>query len=225
MSAWPNSTRSFGGRGRTVPKLILSVDDEAETLRSRQIVLENAGYGVLNASSGEQALGIFSTVQLDLAVLDYSLPGVGGREVAKVMKARRPELPIILVSGHRVGIETFSCVDGFLVKGESPALLLETIEELLNANSTVLSLDGMEPVEGGDGCPECWEKLATLASTEQDPEKLLALASEIDRLLQEQGKDRNSSDDAAQRATTASNRRMQSKTPLQDDGPNTTNSK
>ena len=99
------------------------------------MILEAAGYDVVNASSGAQALGIFSTVLVDLVVLDYSMPGVNGGEVAKVFKTRRPELPILMVSGRPVEEEVFLCVDGFLVKGESPGAMLRKIEQLLSDGS------------------------------------------------------------------------------------------
>ena len=204
-------------------KLILSVDDELGILRSRQAILEERGYEVLNASSREQALGIFSTMLIDLAVLDYSLPGVNGGQVAKVMKARRPELPIIMISGRPVEIETLLSVDGFLVKGESPALLLEKIEEVLDPTSATRLPAEVKMSGDGDGRPELWEELATLASAEQNSDKLITLVNEIDRLLGE--KHRHSNDGPAQRAYTETNRVMEPKKPRPDDGPNTANSK
>jgi DNA-binding response OmpR family regulator len=202
-------------------KLILSVDDEAGILHSRQMMLQASGYDVLNASSGERALGIFSTVLVDLAVLDYSLPGVNGAEVAKVMKARRPELPIIMVSGSQVGIEAHFCVDGFLLKGESPALLLEKIEELLSPTPGAQSPE--DDKMNGNGKSERWEDLAARASGEQDPDKLLTLVDEIDRLLE--GENGHSNDGAFHRADAETRRLMAQKKSLRDDGPNTTDSK
>jgi CheY-like chemotaxis protein len=111
--------------------LILSVDDEAGVLYSRQKVLRAAGYDVLNACDGEQALGICASAPVDLVVLDYSMPGLNGGQVARKIKAQKPELPIILVSGMDIEAETLACVDSFFTKGEGPALLLEKIGRLL----------------------------------------------------------------------------------------------
>ena len=55
-----------------VSKVILSVDDDHLILRTRQIVLEAAGYTVLSASHGEQALGVLHAVGADLVLLDCS---------------------------------------------------------------------------------------------------------------------------------------------------------
>ncbi len=110
---------------------ILSVDDDAEILYSRQKILEAAGYEVLNACDGEHALGICASVPIDLVVLDYSMPGLNGEQVARKIKADRPEVPIILVSGVPMEAETLLCVDSFFTKGEGPASLLEMIAQLL----------------------------------------------------------------------------------------------
>jgi CheY-like chemotaxis protein len=112
-------------------RIILSVDDEAGVLYSRQKLLQAAGYDVLSACDGEQALDFFASAPVDLVVLDYSMPGINGEEVARKIKADRPELPIILVSGMLIETETLACVDGFFTKGESPTALLEKIAQLL----------------------------------------------------------------------------------------------
>ncbi len=111
--------------------LILSVDDEAGVLYSRQKLLQAAGYDVLSAADGEQALDFFAAVPVDLVVLDYSMPGINGEQVARKIKADRPQLPIILVSGMLTETETLACVDSFFTKGEGPAALLEKIAQLL----------------------------------------------------------------------------------------------
>ncbi len=56
-------------------RIILSVDDEAGVLYSRQKLLQAAGYDVLSAADGEQALDFFASAPVDLVVLDYSMPG------------------------------------------------------------------------------------------------------------------------------------------------------
>ncbi len=111
--------------------VILSVDDEAGVLYSRQKLLQAAGYDVLSACDGEQALDFFASAPVDLVVLDYSMPGINGEQVAQKIKADRPEVPIILVSGMLIETEALSWVDSFFTKGEGPAGLLEKIGQLL----------------------------------------------------------------------------------------------
>lgn len=114
-----------------VARVILSVDDEALVLHTRQKVLEAAGYTVLNASDGEQALGFFAAVMVDLVLLDYAMPGIDGGRVAREMKASRPLVPIILVTGLRLEGQTLPYVDWIYEKGEDPGLLLAKIRQLL----------------------------------------------------------------------------------------------
>ena len=112
-------------------RVILSVDDEAGVLYSRQKLLQSAGYDVLSAADGEQALDFFASAPVDLVVLDYSMPGINGEQVARKIKANRPELPIILVSGLDIEMETLSYVDSYFTKGEGPMALLEKIAQFL----------------------------------------------------------------------------------------------
>jgi CheY-like chemotaxis protein len=115
--------------------LILSVDDEAAVLYTRQAILRDAGYEVLNAVDGEQALHMFASYSacIDLVLVDYSLPGTDGGMVAEEMKRRKPGVPIILVSATATALEMLTCVDGRINKGQSPTVLLGEIARLLTA--------------------------------------------------------------------------------------------
>jgi CheY-like chemotaxis protein len=69
-------------------RLILSVDDEPGIVVSRQLVLESAGYEVLSAADGEQALQMFAQRWVDLVLLDYVMPGMNGGVVARKISSR-----------------------------------------------------------------------------------------------------------------------------------------
>ena len=112
-------------------KRILSVDDEPGILFTRQRLLENAGYEVVSAADGEQALHFFAADSIDLVLLDYLMPHMNGGVVAREMKRSRPTVPVIVVSASPVDEQGLACVDCFIRKGEGPALLLEKIRELL----------------------------------------------------------------------------------------------
>lgn len=111
--------------------LVLSIDDEPLVLYTRQKLLEAAGYDVLSAIDGEQALRFFAAASVDLVVLDYAMPGMNGAMVAQEMKARRPLVPVMLVSAALPEQKTLRNVDCFVRKAEGPALLLEKIRQLL----------------------------------------------------------------------------------------------
>ncbi len=81
--------------------ILLAEDDPAvRELVSR--VLETAGYSVIAAEDGEKALQLFLERgdEVDLALLDVVMPGMGGAALARELRARVPELPLLLMSGY-----------------------------------------------------------------------------------------------------------------------------
>src|SRR5258708_15615144 len=105
--------------------LVLCVDDELIGLQVRKILLERAGYRVLTALDGQLGLEVFEKEPVDVVILDYSMPGMHGGEVATRMRQLKPEVPILLLSAY-VGLpsEVISLVDLYMTKGEGPDTLL-----------------------------------------------------------------------------------------------------
>lgn len=122
------------GHMTNLSHLVLCVDDEVVGLRIRKILLERAGYRVLTASDGSQALDVFSAHPVEAVVLDYSMPGMHGGEVARRMRLVKPEVPILLLSAY-VGLpaEVRSMVDVYMTKGEGAPALLKRLNALLAA--------------------------------------------------------------------------------------------
>jgi CheY-like chemotaxis protein len=112
--------------------LVLCVDDERIGLEVRKILLERAGYRVLTASDGPTGLAIFSTEPIEAVVLDYSMPGMHGGEIAIQMRQTKPQVPILLLSAY-IGLapEVTSVVDLYMTKGEGAPVLLEKLGSLL----------------------------------------------------------------------------------------------
>ena len=91
------------------------------------------GYRVLIASNGEDALKIFSNSHIDLAVVDYYMPGMNGDLVTLAMKHQKPEVPVIIFSGTFTLCEmVLALVDGFVSTSDEPEALLNKISEVLN---------------------------------------------------------------------------------------------
>jgi CheY-like chemotaxis protein len=112
--------------------LVLCVDDEAVGLQVRKILLERAGYRVLTASDGPSGLEIFSAEPVEAVVLDYSMPGMHGGEVAVRMRQVKPQVPILLLSAYMgLSPEVTSLVDLYMTKGEGAPVLLEKLGSLL----------------------------------------------------------------------------------------------
>ena len=111
---------------------LLYVDDNSLRLQALQARLELLGYEVLTANHGADALEIFKTKQVDLAVVDYYMHGMGGDIVALEMKKLRPDVPIIIFSGaFKMPEMVIALVDGFVFTGNGPERLIEKVAELL----------------------------------------------------------------------------------------------
>jgi CheY-like chemotaxis protein len=117
--------------------LVLCVDDEQVGLQIRKILLERAGYQVLTAPDGPSGLAIFSAEPVQAVVLDYSMPGMHGGEVAVRMRQIKPQIPILLLSAYMgLSSEVTSLVDLYMTKGEGAPVLLEKLGSLLQPVST-----------------------------------------------------------------------------------------
>lgn len=115
--------------------LVLSVDDDLNTLYARYRLLESAGYGVLSATDGEQALRIFYHDIIDLVLLDFTLQGMNGGLVAEAMRAAAPDVPVVMVSGTDVPERYLAMCHGYVRKGDGPEALLGIIAQLLSPAS------------------------------------------------------------------------------------------
>jgi CheY-like chemotaxis protein len=112
--------------------LVLCVDDEQVGLQVRKILLERAGYRVLTALDGSAGLEVFAQQPVHAVVLDYSMPGMHGGEVAARMRQIKPEVPILLLSAYiGLPVEVTSLVDLYMTKGEGAPLLLQKLSTLL----------------------------------------------------------------------------------------------
>ncbi len=113
--------------------LILCVDDELIGLRVRKVLLERAGYRVLTAQDGAEGLRVFEREPVQAVVLDYSMPGMHGGEVAGRMRQIKPAVPILLLSAY-LGLppDVTELVNLYMTKGEGAPVLLQMLETLLH---------------------------------------------------------------------------------------------
>ncbi len=83
-------------------KTILVVDDEPLVRMVTVEVLENLGYNVLEAEDGPSALRLVTACpEIDLLLTDVGLPnGMNGRQLADAIRAPRPDLPVLFVTGY-----------------------------------------------------------------------------------------------------------------------------
>ena len=79
---------------------ILVTDDEKSIRNTLREILEFEGYEILEAENGTDALKLIEKNHADLMILDIKMKGMDGIEVLQKAKESRPELPVIMISGH-----------------------------------------------------------------------------------------------------------------------------
>ena len=114
-------------------KKILVVDDEENIRLLYKEELEEEGFLVELARSGEEALEKLSLFRPDLVTLDIKMPGMGGLEVLKRIREKERDLPIILCSAYgefKLDFTTWAS-DAYVVKSADLTELKSTIRKLL----------------------------------------------------------------------------------------------
>ena len=91
---------------------ILVAEDDRHTRRLLQAVLEAAGYQVVTAENGEEALALLDREYVDLVVLDVMMPKMDGYEFTKTLRETNNNLPILMVSAKQLPADKHR---GFLV--------------------------------------------------------------------------------------------------------------
>jgi CheY-like chemotaxis protein len=117
----------YEGRRRT----ILAIDDDPGQLALWQEVLRPIGFNLFVAGSGGAGLSLAELGRPDLVLLDVSMPGLNGWEVARRLRERfGREILILMVSGNAaelVGVPLGGTHDGFVLKPLDQQMLLETL--------------------------------------------------------------------------------------------------
>ena len=90
---------------------ILVVDDEPSVRGAIKMLLKHDGHEIRLADSGEAALAMFERDKFDLVITDYSMQGMKGAQLAVLIKQRRPDQPIIMITAF---------ADEFKTSGKPP---------------------------------------------------------------------------------------------------------
>lgn len=122
-----------GGTAPGVNETILLVEDEPAVRGLFAQALMRAGYRVLEAGNGQEALKVFDQHgdTIDLLLTDMRMPYMGGAELAQHLRSRRRTLKLICVSGYPAGSEPDVTTD-FLAKPFSRDDLLSKVREVLD---------------------------------------------------------------------------------------------
>ncbi len=83
------------------PKGVIAiVDDDQRLLESLQDLLESGGHAVRAFSSAQTLLKSDVVAEIDCLISDIGMPGIDGFELQSIMSQRRPDLPVILITGR-----------------------------------------------------------------------------------------------------------------------------
>jgi two-component system cell cycle sensor histidine kinase/response regulator CckA len=119
-------------------RTILLVEDEPFVREATCSILESAGFEVLPAEDAQDAMQVYEEYKrgIDLVMTDMVLPGRSGQQLGHDLRARSPEVVVLLTSGYSnpdFETEALESRTYFLAKPYSKRTLVEKIEQILGA--------------------------------------------------------------------------------------------
>ncbi len=126
------TARTFSGT-----ETVLLTEDDPDVRMILSVELRSAGYTVIEAADGTEALELYREKTPDILVSDVVMPKLDGVQLAKRLREEYPEIKIILMSGYPDGLTAKSAGEEetagrFISKPVIPQLLLKTVRELLD---------------------------------------------------------------------------------------------
>lgn len=98
------------GQMTVAEQTVLIVEDDATIARFVELELQHAGYDVLRAGEGPTAIALLEESPVDLVLLDLMLPGIDGIDVARHIRKKGSDVPILMLTARA---ETHDLVSGF----------------------------------------------------------------------------------------------------------------
>ncbi|MCX6643483.1 MAG: response regulator [Candidatus Bathyarchaeota archaeon] len=86
-------------RGQPPPISVIIVDSSSLLVDSFQQIMKFAGFNVETAKSGEEAICRAEIMHFDLAIVDYNLPDIAGRDLTNMLKEQTPGISVMLLNG------------------------------------------------------------------------------------------------------------------------------
>jgi CheY-like chemotaxis protein len=106
------------GAGGPEQFTVLVADDNDVAQRLCKRVLEKAGYHVIVAMDGLQAVDVALSQRPSMILMDVAMPGIDGLEAMRRIKAQLPAMPVVIASAHSMASDT----DRFLAAGADKVL-------------------------------------------------------------------------------------------------------
>ena len=128
---------------KTVPTLtmgsgtILLIDDEEMIIKVGKELLQELGYEVLTARSGQEAIKVYEKItdEIDLVIMDMIMPGMGGGETFDRLKKINPDIRVLLSSGYSINGQAAEILargcDGFIQKPFNLIQLSDKIKKII----------------------------------------------------------------------------------------------
>jgi DNA-binding NtrC family response regulator len=116
--------------------MIMVVDDEAAYREVLAKILTKAGYPVITAADGNEALRMFENSHVNLIISDVFMPNLNGYALAARIRAKDPNVHIILISGYLSQDTAKNLVGGsteFIAKPVDSELMIATVQRLMSA--------------------------------------------------------------------------------------------
>jgi PAS domain S-box-containing protein len=153
LPAAPADVEVRGGDGAALPDLvrpgrILVIDDEPEIAELLEEILAAEGHTVNTAVNGSDGVKLAALSEYDLVITDLGMPDLSGWEVARRIRGRSPELPVVLVTGWGATLDADDVREAGIAEVVHKPF---EIDEILRATSRLLRGEGSsdgEPVSG-----------------------------------------------------------------------------
>ncbi|WP_281885096.1 response regulator transcription factor [Paenibacillus sp. YYML68] len=123
---------------------ILLADDEAALRFLLTETLAEEGYHIVEAADGKEAIKLLDQTKYDLVILDYMMPEKTGIEVCEWLRASSElnrDVPVVLLTAKAQEKDKERAIQAgvtrYIVKPFSPMLLLDVVQELIEASDTI----------------------------------------------------------------------------------------
>lgn len=127
-----------------IPSKVLLVDDEREFVQTLSERLQMRDVGSAIAYDGESALSLVEEDEPDVMILDLKMPGIDGIEVLKKVKASRPQIEVIILTGHGSDADKEICMKlGAYAYLQKPVDIEELSRTLKAANEKIKTQEGL----------------------------------------------------------------------------------
>lgn len=122
-------------------KRILLVDDDETIITPFQLILQNEGYQVDIALTGQQALEKLEEADYQVAIIDIILPDIKGEEIARKIRKQNDDIRFIIITGYSEIADSVEAIDvgidDILLKPIEPDELLRIVKESFDEHEKV----------------------------------------------------------------------------------------